>query len=73
MSRKKRTWWEENRIEQQRRYDECNTVQIKLKLNQKTDQDILDWIREQKYDRNSSVQGAIKKLIREELKKELNG
>ena len=48
-------------------YDEWNTTQIKLKLNNKTDADILRWLKEQKYSRATSIQGAIKKLIREEL------
>ena len=32
----------------QERYDEWNTTQVKLKLNNKTDADILKWIKEQK-------------------------
>lgn len=48
-------------------YDESNTTQVKLKLNNKTDADILLWIKKQKYARNSSMQGAIKALIREEI------
>lgn len=55
------------KYERQNRYDEWNTTQVKLKLNQKTDADILKWLREQKYSRTSSVQGAIKALIREEI------
>lgn len=55
------------KYERQSRYDEWNTTQVKLKLNQKTDADILKWIREQKYNRTSSIQGAIKALIREEI------
>lgn len=55
------------KYERQSRYDEWNTTQVKLKLNQKTDADILKWIREQKYSRTSSIQGAIKTLIREEI------
>ena len=51
----------------QNRYDEWNTTQIKLKLNNKTDQDILSWIKNHKYARESSVQGAIKALIREDI------
>lgn len=49
------------------RYDEWNTTQVKLKLNNKTDKDIPAWIRKQKYSRSSSVQGAIKALIREDM------
>ncbi len=51
----------------QNRYDEWNTTQIKLKLNNKTDQDILAWIKKHKYGRDTSVQGAIKSLIREDI------
>lgn len=51
----------------QNRYDEWNTTQIKLKLNNKTDQDILSWIKKHRYSRDSSVQGAIKSLIREDI------
>ncbi len=55
------------KYDSQNRYDEWNTTQIKLKLNNKTDQDILSWIKKQKYSRSSSVQGAIKALIREDI------
>ena len=48
----------------QDKYDKNNTVQIKMKLNKKTDADILDWLEKQ-----SSKQGAIKELIRKELSK----
>ena len=56
-----------SKYEAQERYDTFNTVQVKLKLNQKTDADILAWIRQHKYDREASVQGAIKALIREDI------
>ncbi|MFQ9702222.1 MAG: hypothetical protein ACLR0U_07605 [Enterocloster clostridioformis] len=39
------------------RYDSYNTVQVKLKLNMKTDADILAWVRQHKYGRDTSVQG----------------
>ena len=55
------------KYDSQARYDEWNTTQIKLKLNNKTDADILAWVKEQKYSRNSSIQGAIKALIRKEI------
>lgn len=55
------------KYESQERYDEWNTVQVKLKLNRKTDADILKWIEQQKHSRDSSVQGAIKALIREDI------
>ena len=51
----------------QTRYDEWNTTQIKLKLNNKTDKDILSWIEKHRYGRETSVQGAIKALIREDI------
>lgn len=49
----------------QGRYDEWNTTQVKLKLNNKNDRDILAWIQKQKS--SSSMQGAIKALIREDI------
>ena len=49
----------------QSRYDAENTVQIKMKLGKATDADVLQWLNEQ-----PSKQGAIKKLIREAIKKE---
>ena len=56
-----------SKYDAQERYDTFNTVQVKLKLNQKTDADILAWIRQHKYGRETSVQGAIKALIREDI------
>ena len=38
-----------------------------LKLNNKNDRDILAWIQKQKSSHSSSVQGAIKALIREDI------
>ena len=55
------------RYNAQSRYDEWNTTQIKLKLNNKTDKDILAWIRQKRYDRQTSIQGAIKDLIRADI------
>lgn len=46
------------------KYDQANTVQLKLKLNKKTDADILDFL-----ERSPNKQGLIKYLIREEIKK----
>ena len=43
------------KYDSQNRYDEWNTTQVKLKLNNKTDKDILVWIQKQKYSRCSSV------------------
>lgn len=47
-----------------RKYDEANTVQVKLKLNCNTDADIIEYL-------NScgNKQGTIKKLIREEIER----
>ena len=45
-----------------RKYDEANTKQVHLKLNVKTDADILDHLKNQE-----NVQGYIKKLIREDM------
>ena len=56
-----------SKYDAQERYDTFNTVQVKLKLNQKTDADILAWVRQHKYGRETSVQGAIKALIREDI------
>ena len=44
-----------------------HTTQVKLKLNNKTDADILDWIHKQRYSRSTTVQGEIKRLIRAEI------
>ena len=41
------------------KYDQGNTVMITLKLNRKTDADIIDWL-----SRKKNKQGAIKDLIR---------
>ena len=66
---KKRTWEEQIRVDQQNWYDEMHTTQIKLKLNKKTDADILAWLDKQRYGRTTSMQGAIKRLIREEIER----
>ncbi len=55
------------RYNAQSRYDEWNTTQVKLKLNNKTDQDILAWIRQKRRSRETTVQGAIKALIRADI------
>lgn len=47
----------------QARYDSKNTVQIKLKLNIKTDADIIEYMSKQ-----SNKQGKLKELIRKEIK-----
>lgn len=46
----------------QQRYDAANTVQFKMKLNAKTDADIIAWLNVQE-----SKQGKIKELIRKEI------
>lgn len=43
----------------QAKYDKDNTVQVKLKLNKKTDKDIIDRLAEA-----DNIQGYIKELIR---------
>ena len=59
------------RVDQQNYYDETHTEQIKLKLNRKTDADVLDWLRKKQYwNSGTSMQGAIKKLIRDEIARE---
>ena len=47
------------------KYDAVNTKQFHLKLNTKTDSDIIERLGKQK-----SVQGYIKRLIREDMKGE---
>lgn len=47
-----------------RKYDAQNTKQLHFKLNIKTDADILDWLEKQE-----NVQGYIKQLIRQDMKK----
>ena len=64
---KRRSWEEQRRIDQKNWYDSMHTTQIKLKLNNKTDADILDWINAQRFSRNTTVQGEIKRLIRVEI------
>ena len=44
------------------RYDSENTTRIAIKLNNTTDQDIIDWLKSQK-----NKQGYIKSLIREDM------
>ena len=70
MGRKRRSFQEQLRIDQQLYYDDFHTKQYKLKLNKKTDAEIIKWI-ESKMSWNSgtSFQGEIKKLIREEIQK----
>ena len=44
-------------------YDKQNTRQIKLKLNTRTDADVLEQL-----DRQKNIQGYIKQLIRNDIK-----
>jgi hypothetical protein len=48
----------------QERYDRNNTVQVKLKLNRKTDADIIEYLNKQ-----DNKQGTLKELIRKEIRK----
>lgn len=52
----------ESQVRAQAKYDAEHTIRISLKLNNKTDQDVIRWVRNQ-----SSMQGAIKQLIREKI------
>lgn len=54
----------EAQIKAQKRYDAANTRQVHLKLNRRTDKDVLARLDEVK-----SKQGYIKELIRADLKK----
>ena len=47
----------------QTKYDAKNTVQLHLKLNKKTDKDILD-----KLNQTGNKQGYIKNLIRQDMR-----
>lgn len=51
-------------IKAQRRYDAENTRQVHLKLNRRTDGDVLE-----RLDSVPSKQGYIKRLIREDLER----
>lgn len=57
----------ESRTKKQAKYDKEHTTQVCLKLNLRTDEDILKWLWKQK-----SKQGAIKDLIRQEIAREEN-
>ncbi len=52
-------------LKAQQKYDSVNTVHIALKLNRKTDADILD-----KLEAVANKQGYIKDLIRDDIKRE---
>ncbi len=46
------------------KYDENNTIQVKLKLNLNTDKDVIEAL-----ERSGNKQGYIKELIRKDLKR----
>lgn len=52
----------EARNKSRAKYDKEHTTQVCLKLNLRTDEDIIKWLWKQ-----SSKQGAIKELIRQEI------
>ena len=52
------------RTQAQAKYDRSHTTGFYMKLNTSSDQDILEWL-----DMQGSKQGAIKKLIREEIER----
>lgn len=47
------------------RYDKANTVKITIKLNRKTDKDILDCL-----ENSGNKQGTIKEALREKMARE---
>lgn len=49
------------------KYDKQNTKQVKMKLNRKTDADIIEYLEKQE-----NVQGLLKELIRKEIEKKSN-
>lgn len=51
-----------------KKYDAKNTRQIMMKLNLKTDADILQWL-----DAQDNKQGAIKEAIRDKIGKKMEG
>lgn len=52
----------ESQVRAQAKYDAAHTVRISLKLNTRTDRDIIAWLQKQ-----TSKQGAIKRLVREKI------
>lgn len=54
-----------SQIKAQAKYDRNNTVRYYLKLNIRTDASVIKWLNAQ-----SNIQGSIKHLILEELKRE---
>ena len=58
----------DNIVQSIMKYDRENTVQIKLKLNKKTDADIL-----QKLEESGNKQGYLKALVRQDIEKSKQG
>ena len=52
----------------QKKYDAANTRQFRLKLTLSRDKDVIEWLESQ-----DSMQGAIRKLIREQIEREEKG
>lgn len=74
MGRKKRTYEDQRRADQQEYYDFLHTNQYKLKLNKRTDADVISWIESKMHWRSgTSFQGEIRRLIREEIRRTNNG
>ena len=70
MGRKRRTYQEQRRVDQQMYYDDFHTKQYKLKLNKKTDADIIRWIESMmSWRSDTSFQSEIKRLIRQEIQR----
>lgn len=70
MGRKRQTYQEQRRVDQQMYYDDFHTKQYKLKLNKKTDADIIRCIESMMSWRSgTSFQGEIKRLIRQEIQR----
>lgn len=55
----------ESQVKAQKKYDKKYTTGLYIKLNIKTDRDIIHWLWKQE-----SKQGAIKQLIRKEIERE---
>lgn len=53
--------------ERQAKYDATHTRRVNLKLNTTTDADVLAWL-----ERQESMQGAIKALVRQAIRAEMD-
>ena len=68
MARKRRSYEEQRRFDQQQYYDFRHTTQYKLKLNNRTDADIIKWIdQKMRWNSGTSFQKEIKRMIRNEI------